>query len=63
MEIIFWRESQDLVIDRKWEDPERGVGFLCETRNDNWDRVGHMIMTTVHTEVEMPLRHLWENAK
>lgn len=40
VEIIFWRESQDPVIDRKWEDSEKEVEFLCESLSKKWDRVG-----------------------
>ena len=31
IEIIFWRENQDLVIDRKLKNLGKEVGFLCET--------------------------------
>ena len=32
-EIIFWRENQDLVIDKKLKNLGKEVGFLCETLN------------------------------
>lgn len=53
VEIIFWGESQDLVIDKKWEDSEREVGILRETLNKKWDKVGDMIITIVHVKVEI----------
>lgn len=38
------------MIDRKWEDPETEVGFLCETITGKWDSVGAMIIRIVHVE-------------
>lgn len=66
VEIIFWRGNQKLVIDKKWEDPERQVGFLCETLNkqtnkQKWDRVEDVVINIVHVDIEMPIRHLWKN--
>lgn len=60
VEITFWRESQDLVIDKKWEGSEREVWVLCITLNKN---CGDMIITVVHVKVEMPMTHLWENVE
>lgn len=58
--IIFWRESQDLVIDKKWEDPEREAWVLCETLNKN---CGDMIITIVHVKVEIPMTNVWGNVE
>lgn len=60
VEIILWRERQDLVIEKKWEGSKREVRLLCETLNKKWDKVRDMVVTIVYVKVEMPMTHLWE---
>ena len=40
IEIIFWRENQDLMIDRKLKNLGKEVGFLCETLNLKMGKIG-----------------------